>query len=787
VSGVPATSSSTVKIFETQVTMPVRLIFIGSWKSPLARRRFELVRDTVGAEAAFFFDPWTRAPRPEPAYITKFPTMNRWLRLVLQFGWMCVFIRRQRINVLHFHYVNQLLYNFLPGRVRVIATPQGSEINQLCRGIHKVCVQALLRRAVTVTAKSPVMARRCVELGAAPAKVVDLNWGVADHFFAPAAPLTGPLRVLSMRATDTLYNIDTVFAATARAKGAAPLTLTYVKFNHNPAVALDESACDQILPPLDADGVLRELQAHDVLLSVPSFDGFATSIMEALASGAYPVISDIDAYKGWLEDRPDLLAKVPPRDVGALGALLIKLAGRVDVLRAERRGRQEYAASQFGLAGQMARLKEVYAARPKRGLSAVRAGFKKLAGSGFIRDTMKLFVGATLARLIGLALTPLIGRLYSPAAFGAYSVFTNYISWLALACTLRYELLFHSLRSNRMLLALFGLLTGSALLVATAATAVVAVLALCGMAMPIMMVMPLVAFTSALYILSSNFFIRKKLFKVLAAAGFLSAVTAPLAHVAFGLVLPSEVGLVSGYVTAEAVTTTFLVLVALRFRHFWPDRVGLKAAFSLARSQLDLPLKTLPQKFLSEFHSFFFIPLLAALYSDAVVGGTAMAMKLLTVPATLILQSVTNVSLQRLSHIGEPAAQLRFLRTLQLRLGALAALPFALVALFSEPIVGILLGPKWVSAHIYLRLLAPFYLLQMVCHPLINMFYVNRWNDQILRIELVKAILLAAGLLIGSRLFSLNVTLALYFALSGVGYYLIYRSLSRLVYARPPA
>jgi glycosyltransferase involved in cell wall biosynthesis len=69
------------------------------------------------------------------------------------------------------------------------------------------------------------------------------------------------------------------------------------------------------------DELAKALRASHVYVSVPDSDSFALSTLEAMASGAFPVLSRLPSVTGMIEDGVNGLL-VPPGDVSSLATAL---------------------------------------------------------------------------------------------------------------------------------------------------------------------------------------------------------------------------------------------------------------------------------------------------------------------------------------------------------------------------------------------------------------------------------------------------------------------------------
>jgi glycosyltransferase involved in cell wall biosynthesis len=84
----------------------------------------------------------------------------------------------------------------------------------------------------------------------------------------------------------------------------------------------------------DPQRLAHLLRGHRIYVSVSRADGASVSLFEAMAAGAYPVVSDIDANREWIRDG-DNGRLVPPGDPVALAATITRALGDpADMLRA---------------------------------------------------------------------------------------------------------------------------------------------------------------------------------------------------------------------------------------------------------------------------------------------------------------------------------------------------------------------------------------------------------------------------------------------------------------------
>ncbi len=77
---------------------------------------------------------------------------------------------------------------------------------------------------------------------------------------------------------------------------------------------------------LDRERFRQALSEAEVFVSVPSSDGTSVALLQAMAVGCFPIVSDLETQREWIEDgvngfrvplhRPDLLAERISRALG---------------------------------------------------------------------------------------------------------------------------------------------------------------------------------------------------------------------------------------------------------------------------------------------------------------------------------------------------------------------------------------------------------------------------------------------------------------------------------------
>lgn len=220
-------------------------------------------------------------------------------------------------DIFHAHYVVEHgFYGALAGYHPYVMSAWGSDLLVEPRSaLGSAIARYTLRRADLVTANDPSLARRAIELGAAEEAVHVVRLGIDDEFFRepqrsvnldPAGD--APLTIISDRALEPLYNIDVVLRAFARLRQGLPDARLVIANDGSErarleglAQALGLSDSVRFTGRLAPEALRDELEAAHVYVSVPSSDSFPLSTLEAMATGCFPVVSDLPSQAGMIE------------------------------------------------------------------------------------------------------------------------------------------------------------------------------------------------------------------------------------------------------------------------------------------------------------------------------------------------------------------------------------------------------------------------------------------------------------------------------------------------------
>ncbi len=249
-------------------------------------------------------------------------------------------VRQIAPDVLHAHYlVEHGFYGATIGVHPYVVTCWGSDVLVEPRRdpLSRMIARWTIRRADVLTSNNRYMAERLVALGARRERVEVITLG-ADGFFmegidasvnvgrSSAAPT-----VLSTRAHEPLYNVSEIIDAFARVHIVRPDARLVVAHSGSLTSGLAQQAkalggAVEFTGFVDRARLRDAMHSAQVFVSVPNSDGTSVALLQAMASGCFPIVSDLPSQRELVEDgvngyrvpvhRPDVLASAIERALG---------------------------------------------------------------------------------------------------------------------------------------------------------------------------------------------------------------------------------------------------------------------------------------------------------------------------------------------------------------------------------------------------------------------------------------------------------------------------------------
>lgn len=215
-----------------------------------------------------------------------------------------------RPDLIDAHYVpNYGLLGALSGFHPLSVTAWGSDL--LITGprnpLQRARARFVLRRADAVFADSANLAQAARTLGAPAARVHEIPWGVDPARFRPGRRERGLL--LSTRMHEPVYDLPTLIEGVAPVLARMPHAQLVIAGDGSCRAALERLAAARLpagrwrfVGRLIPDALAEWLGRADLSLSASRSDSTSLSLLEAMAAGAIPVVSDIEGNREWVDE-----------------------------------------------------------------------------------------------------------------------------------------------------------------------------------------------------------------------------------------------------------------------------------------------------------------------------------------------------------------------------------------------------------------------------------------------------------------------------------------------------
>lgn len=274
---------------------------------------------------------------------------RRKVRFVRWGWWVSRYVRRIQPDILHAHQLTGAGWLGVMAQYRpFVISAWGSDIliEPQKSVFRRSLVRLVLRRCDRLTVPSQLMADAARALGVLDSQLRLVPWGLETDIFqpTPADRLATRSRfgfderlkvVFCPRKVSSIYNIDVLIEAVRIVRTQIPdLCLVLLRFGADPDYVdrleqvIDAYGMEDIVTWLpgqeSAEAMARLYRMSDLVVSIPSSEGYGFSVYEAMAAGCPTLISDLPVFRNEFESGVHTL-KVPVRDVPRTKQALLDL------------------------------------------------------------------------------------------------------------------------------------------------------------------------------------------------------------------------------------------------------------------------------------------------------------------------------------------------------------------------------------------------------------------------------------------------------------------------------
>jgi len=399
----------------------------------------------------------------------------------------------------------------------------------------------------------------------------------------------------------------------------------------------------------------------------------------------------------------------------------------------------------------------------------------------FTRNFMLMASGTAVIVVIQFLFTPVLARIYSPTAYGTFSIYNALVLNLSIAGGLGLSSALMLPKSKRELIDLLRLCFLATTVICLLITLILITnyswimrfMEIHSMGYLIFLI-PVMALVHGYTQILSAWYIKSGDFKTGPRIRIGNNIVSRVLSIIYGIfVSQTWVGLLSGdllarfYSLALFSRRNFVRFVRVLFQYRWINR-----SLALLTKFREFPLYTFPAQWMGVWSGQIPIYLTAFYFSKEHVGLLSFAVSMINLPIALIGYSTHTVFYQRIAAIG--ANNIREIgkvtEKVLTKLYYLSAIPFSLIIVFGDSIFIFVLGEQWVGAGKIAGFLGLYYFLFLIYSAISSIFTVLKAQKKTLLVQLAMIVVGLLSFVIGGEQGNVDLTFLIYGVSSGIIY-----------------
>jgi len=404
----------------------------------------------------------------------------------------------------------------------------------------------------------------------------------------------------------------------------------------------------------------------------------------------------------------------------------------------------------------------------------IKEAIKSLFTKGsFTQDVAIIGGGKVIIAIVGFIFIPFLARIYSPEAYGIFSIYNTTVTILVILFTFSYPSAFVLPEKEKSFYEL--LILSSVFIVCSSLISLLLIYLLFPFIIKtvhinsneyLLYFIPAGIFINGFIIILSQLNVRRKNYVLASSVDVSSHILIRLINLIFGLLTKGNVyGLIIGNQIGNVIAYTYNF-----FRNLRHELIGIKESFSIkqiiitANEYRKYPLLIMPGKLLDLLKIQGSIYFIGAGFGQATLGAYSMSMNLLNIPIQIAGNSVSSVFLKNATEIyhANTSDLPKFTYKIANSLFFISIIPFAVLTTFGKEILVILLGHEWIDSGVYASILSPYFFLLIIFSPLASLFQIYSKENVLFSFNLYTLIFNIISLTIGLISGSAYITMVLF-------------------------
>lgn len=409
----------------------------------------------------------------------------------------------------------------------------------------------------------------------------------------------------------------------------------------------------------------------------------------------------------------------------------------------------------------------------------IRSLFRK---GSFTQDVAIVGVGKIIVTIVGFLFIPILSRIYTPEAYGIFSIYNATVTLLVTIFTLSYPAAMVIARDEKSFYNLFLL---SNFLLFSFTIIFLLLILLVGKSINnslhfftnygYLYYIPIGILLNGVFATFIPWNVRRKhyMFSSSVAAGhniLIRLINLFLGFISrfnnFGLIIGNQIGKFSAVIANLSKN--------LSEKKSFLNTANFKSIIDVAKNYKKYPLYFLPSQIVSNLNNQSSVYFIGLGFNKSILGNFSIAVSVLSIPVQILANSISSVFLEKANHIYKTEKKIlpNFIKGLITKLFLMGVLPFSILSVFGEDLIVFFLGNQWHLAGWISAYMGPYFFLLLLISPIMPIFQVLKKEPQLFIFNITGLLLNIGALISGYLLNDINI-LIVFFTLSNVLIYLI--------------